>query len=618
MELKKELGFLDIFCIASGAMISSGLFVLPAIVYLKVGPSIILAYVFAALLMIPAMISKAELATAMPKSGGTYFFIHRSLGSFFGTFAGLASWFSLSLKGAFALLGIGLFLQPLFPEASPIIIKIIAVGFTLFFSILNIIGAKESGRFQIILVLGLISILIFYVFFNINHIDAQRYIPFIPFGWQPVFTAMGLIFISFGGLTKIASIADEIKNPKENIPKGMFTAFFVISLLYVLVIFITVGLLDNIEFQQTFNPISLGASKYYGNFGYLVLSIAAILAFITTGNAGLLASSRIPLAMAEDNLLPSLFAKVNLKLKTPVTSILMTSLFMISVIIFLELESLVKVASTMMLILFLFVNLSVILMRESRIITYRPSFKAPLYPYLQIAGIIIYLFLIFEMGKIPLLITFCFFIFSLLWYFLYSKRRNSKQSALIYIAERISSKKLKSSTLTDELRNILLKRDEIIEDKFDQIIKQAEFIDIKKKINKDKLFNVVSDIYSKEFNMPSEKIYNLLQEREEKSSTVIYNGLAIPHIIIEGNSKFDIIIIRSKEGIDFGENFSPVNIVFALVGTIDERSFHLQALMAIAQIIQDKNFMNNWKKANSIEDLRNLILLTERIRKDRI
>ena len=97
-KLKKSLRTIDVFSISSGAMISSGLFILPAVVYAKAGPSILLSYLFASLLVIPAMLSKIELATAMPKSGGAYFFIHRSLGPLFGTFSGLAAWFSLSLK----------------------------------------------------------------------------------------------------------------------------------------------------------------------------------------------------------------------------------------------------------------------------------------------------------------------------------------------------------------------------------------------------------------------------------------------------------------------------------------------------------------------------------------
>jgi basic amino acid/polyamine antiporter, APA family len=618
MSLNKKLGFYSVFCIATGAMISSGLFILPAIVFPSVGPALLLAYVFGSILMIPAMLSKTELATAMPKSGGTYFFIHRSLGSLFGTFAGFASWFSLCLKSAFALLGIGLFLQPLFPGSSVELVKAIAIGFTILFTIINIFGVKESGSFQTILVFFLIGILLFYVFSNVSHVDVTHYKPFKPSGWDQVLKVTGLIFISFGGLTKIASIAEEIKNPSENIPKGMFAAFIVVSFLYVFVIFVTIGILSGSEFVNTTNPISLGASKHYGNVGFWALSIAAMLAFITTGNAGLLASSRIPLAMSKDDLLPSFFSKINLKFQTPVISTLLTSVFMILSIALLDLENLVKVASTMMLILFFLVNLSVILMRESKIVSYRPSYKSPFYPYIQIFGMAAYFLLIIEMGFTPLILTLVFFTFSLIWFFMYSKSRNKKQSALYNLVEKIISKKIITPTLSDELKDILYERDEIIEDKFDKLIKKSKIIEMGDECKREKLFEKISDVYAKKFKIPSEKIYNLFMEREDKFSTAIHDGLALPHIIIEGENKFDIVIARSKKGIKFDDNTPPVHIVFALVGTMDERTLHLQTLMAIAQIIQNKNFIKHWKKVDSIYDLRSLILLAERVRKGKV
>ena len=136
--MKRTLGTLDIFSLASGAMISSGLFILPAVVYKTAGPGIVVAYLLAALLVVPALFAKTELATAMPKSGGAYFFVDRSMGPFFGTFAGFASWFSLSLKTAFAILGIGVVLAPHF-AGSPEMIKSIATGFAIFFCIINLI-----------------------------------------------------------------------------------------------------------------------------------------------------------------------------------------------------------------------------------------------------------------------------------------------------------------------------------------------------------------------------------------------------------------------------------------------------------------------------------------------
>jgi len=613
-ELKKELGVIKVFCISAGAMISSGLFVLPAVVYRKAGPSIILAYIFAAILVIPAMLSKAELATAMPKSGGVFFFIQRSLGPVFGTFAGFASWISLSLKSAFALVGIGIFLQPLVPGLGINAVKVIAVGVTLVFTVLNILSVKQTGTTQVVMVFSLIGILLFYTFMGFSRIDVHRYVPFLPGGWLSLFTVTGMIFISFGGLTKIASVAEEVRNPTKTIPTSMFSAYAVVTLLYALTIFVTVGLLGKTGFQGTLTPISLGASMFAGNIGWYVLSGAGMLAFITTANSGLLTASRDPLAMARDNLLPPIFSRVSLRFQTPIVSILTTSLFMITVIVLLDLESLVKVASTMKLLLFALSSLSVILMRESKIVSYKPAYRAPLYPYIHIAGIIVYVLLILEMGRIPLLIALGFFVVSLIWYFLYSRSRNLRDSALINIVERVISGTIRSRKLTDELHDILIERDEIVEDRFDRIIKNAEIFDTDEQ-ETEGLFALLSEVFSRKFQMPSSELKRLLHEREKDSTTAIHSGLAIPHVVVDGASRFDIAVVRSKKGISFGSDTPPVHVVFALAGTKDERNFHLQALMAIAQIVQNENFIHNWVKADSIEDLRSLILLAQRVRK---
>ena len=551
-KLSRSLGFLDVFSISTGAMISSGLFVLPALAYQKAGPAVILAYFIAALLVIPAMLSKIELATAMPKSGGAYFFINRSLGPLFGTFSGFAAWLSLALKSAFALVGIGVFLGPLAGQVSPATVKLIAVGCTLLFTLLNLFSVRESGRFQIILVAALLLILLVYIAAGFKGIDVQRYAPFNPHGFSKVLSTTGMIFVSFGGLTKIASVAEEIKNPVKTIPKGMIASFIVVTIAYLLAVFVTTGNIDPVVFSSTLTPISDGAAQIAGKAGFYVLGVAAMLAFITTGNAGLMAASRNPLAMARDNLLPRLFSRVSVRLKTPVVSILFTSLFMILCIVFLDLEQLVKVASTMKLLLFTFVNLSVILMRESRIVSYKPTFKSPFYPWLQIAGILAYIFLIIDMGVLPLTITGGFFLVSLLWYFAYSRSMEKRDSALIRIVERITSKEIRSTKLTGELREILVERDEIIEDRFDVIIKNAEIYDLPTKTTVDELFGLLAEKWSNKFTIGEEELITMLKARETESTTVIQDGLAIPHIVVEGKTQFDITIVRSSEGIRFG------------------------------------------------------------------
>jgi mannitol/fructose-specific phosphotransferase system IIA component (Ntr-type) len=104
-------------------------------------------------------------------------------------------------------------------------------------------------------------------------------------------------------------------------------------------------------------------------------------------------------------------------------------------------------------------------------------------------------------------------------------------------------------------------------------------------------------------------------ERESESTTVIHPGLAIPHILVDGTGRFEIVVARSREGVDFGPETEPVKVVFALAGTRDERNFHLQALMAIAQIVQNPEFLSTWPHLRNIEELRSQILLAQRVRK---
>jgi amino acid transporter/mannitol/fructose-specific phosphotransferase system IIA component (Ntr-type) len=615
-SLKKTLGTKEIFSMAAGAMVSSGLFVLPSVVFRLAGPSIILSYIFAGILMIPAVFSKAELATAMPKSGGTYFFVHRSMGPLFGTFAGFASWFSMSLKTAFALAGLGVVLYPfigIMPGG-----RLIAVGFTLLLTLLNLLSVRESGTVQVVTVSLLIALLLFYVFGGLNHIEVSYYMPFRTGGWKAVFTVTGMVFISYGGLTKVASMAEEVRDPGKTIPRGMFGAYLSVTLLYVLAVFVTAGLLSGSEMARASAPISLGASKFAGRAGAGLLLAAAAFAFITTANAGLLAASRVPLAMAKDNLLPAFFSRVSIRLKTPVVSILFTSVFMLLVIVFLDLESLVKVASTMMLLLFIFVNISVIIMRQSGIVSYKPRFRSPLYPYMQIVGIVSYVALIPQMGRIPLLMTAGFGVATATWYFLYSGRRNRRESDLINVVKKATSREMRSDSLTRELKDILIERDEIIEDRFDHIIKEAEILDLDGRIDYVELFHRISSVFAERFDMPEKTIHELLMKREDESTTVIHQGLAIPHIIVEGTGRFDIAVMRCREGVDFHKESGPVHVVFALAGSHDERNFHLLALMAIAQIVQNTDFMGSWHKARNVEELRSLILLAERVRKEQV
>jgi len=614
MKLKKTLGSVAIFSIASGAMISSGLFVLPGIAFGVAGPAIILAYLLAGIIVIPSLLSKAELATAMPKSGGTYFFIERSLGPLAGMLAGLASWFSISFKSAFALAGMGAFGGLILPDITEFQMDMIAIFFCLVFTVVNLVSTKHAGRIQIWLVFGLLAILALFSLLGIREIELDHFKNFNPYGLKAVFATVGLIFVSYGGLTKVASVAEETRNPGRNIPLGMIAAYIVVGIFYIIVVAITVGVLPAGELKDSLTPISLAAGIFMGTPGIIIISGAAMIAFITTANAGILSASRAPMAMSTDNLLPSFFSKIHPRTKTPVSSILITSAFMICVILFLDLKDLVKTASTMMILLFISVNISVIIMRESKIHSYRPLFRSPFYPWIQIGAVIIYVFLIFEMGAVPLIITGGFLILGTLWYIFYARKGIIRRSALMHVVQRVTDRELQQPTLENELKNILVERDAIVEDRFDKLINTCPLIDFPTALSSREAFREIAHKLSPMVGMEEDSLFDMFLEREEQSCTVIHPGLAIPHILIKGEGSFRILLVRAREGIKFPCVNHPVHAMFVLIGTMDERNFHLRALMAIAQIAHSGDFDQRWKDARGEEELRHILLLSRRSR----
>ncbi|QEN03991.1 amino acid permease [Thiospirochaeta perfilievii] len=623
MELKKSLKTYDVFSLAAGAMISSGLFILPSVAYKEAGSWAILSYFLAGILMIPALISQLELATALPKAGGTYFYIERILGSSSGMAAGFANWFSIALKSALALVGIGFFANLIFPNLTPFQLKLISAGACVLFSLINIFSAESAGHSQGILVVVLLIILTQFVLVGYREADLNLIVQGAQvFDWGSIISVTGMVFISYGGLTKVASVAEEVKDPGKSLVRGSFIAFLIVQSLYVLIVTIISGVLSGEEFSLSLAPLSDAAQKIFTNpiikwTEVILLSLAAIIAFITTANAGIMAASRVPLAMSRDKMLPKVMGRVS-KRGTPVNSILFTSIFILILIFALDLKDLAKIASLFMLLLFILVNISVIVIRKTNMSNYRPTFKSPFFPLLQIIGVIFYTVLILNMGIKPIITAIIFLFVSVLWYYIFVNKHVNRTSALVYMIERVAKKEILTSMedLEEELLGILLERDEVKEDRFSNIIRQSIVLDFNKELNRDELFSEISKEVSKRWSIDADKFMKKLNIRENDSETLVYPGVAvphaIPHVIVEGENIFDILLVRDKNGIIWNDEGTIVHTVFCLIGSKDERDFHLKALMSIAQILQSPGFIEDWENAETPEELRTVMLLAKR------
>jgi mannitol/fructose-specific phosphotransferase system IIA component (Ntr-type) len=455
--------------------------------------------------------------------------------------------------------------------------------------------------------------MVLYVVFGINAVRTESLTPFVPFGRDAAVSTTGLVFVSYGGLLKIAAISEEVKDPGKAIPLGMILSLVVIVILYTLMVFITAGVLPSEQLDHSLTPIADGAVIFLGKTGWRVMTAAALLAFITTANAGLMSASRYLLSLSRDGLIPSFLGRVNQKFQTPHVSILVTGALMTSSL-FLQLEMLIKVASTVLLLTYIFSNLCVIVLRESRLLNYQPTFRAPFYPWLQIGGTLGLVLVLLEMGSDALMISLLLIFGALLFYWVYGRIKSEREYALLHLIERFSDRELSKGVLESELKEIIRERDQLCIDRFEEITERAVLVDVPGSLNQEQFFSYLANRLDESFGLKSEFILNALIQREKSGSTVILSGIAVSDIIVEGQNSFEMVLVRAREGVMFGEESSPIYAFFLLITSENERNFYLRTVTSIAQIIQEPSFKRRWRNAKTLSGLRDLILLGPRQR----
>jgi APA family basic amino acid/polyamine antiporter len=438
-DLERSLGLYSTMMISMGAMIGSGIFVLPALGYKKAGPAVILAYVLAALVVLPAALSKAEMSTAMPESGGTYLYIDRALGPLFGTIAGIGAWFSLVFKSSFALVGLGAYLL-LFAPISQGAITFVALGLGVAVVVLNIVGTELSGRVQAIIVTVVLGGLLAYTVNTGLVGETARLVPadgFATEGASGVVTAAAFVFVSYAGVTKIASIAEEVEDPGRNLPRAILGSLAIMTVVYVAVV-ASVILLSDAETlikggpggTASLTPMADGASALFGGFGVVIISILAVVALTSMANAGILSSSRFPLAMSRDALLPSGLQLIDERFKTPRNSILLTGAVLLLLIAFVPVVELAKLASAFQILVFSIINVALIAFRTADLDSYHPEFKSPGYPYIQLFGLVAGFGLLTQMGTVPILGAAGIITVGLVVYLVYGRSRTDRTGAI--------------------------------------------------------------------------------------------------------------------------------------------------------------------------------------------
>jgi amino acid transporter len=418
-RLGRSLGFFSTFAIGTGTMIGAGIFVLPGMATAAAGPAAILSFIFGGLIAMATAISAAELATGMPRAGGSYYFVSRAMGAVFGTIIGMGAWIGLVFKGSFALVGFGDYFYTLFP--SPVLITASIIGLLLL--LINYKGAKSSGFLQNVIVITLFIILSVFIIKGAFIIDPTKYHPVVPYGYSSIFTTTGLIFISYLGIIKLAAISEEVKDPSKNLPRAFIGSVVTVMVLYTGIMVVVNGVLPFEDAVNTETPLVDVAEVMLGPTGQIIIILAGLLATLSTANAAIMSSSRFPFAMGRDDLVPHWFIHIHKKYNTPYRAIVITGLLMVILLFIFNVEQLAKLGSAFNILVFVLVNMSAIILRRSAVNWYKPAFKDPFYPVTQIFGIAGSLALLPVIGVLPFIFAVAVIIAGIIWYNAYGKAK---------------------------------------------------------------------------------------------------------------------------------------------------------------------------------------------------
>ncbi|MFC5277550.1 APC family permease [Halorubrum rubrum] len=387
-ELERTIGLSGGLAIGIGTMIGAGIFVFPGLAAESAGPAASLSFAIGAIVALLVALPTSELATAMPRSGGGYFFISRALGTAPGAIVGIGLWLGLVFASAFYLVGLGSYAGQVFLEAGialPLDPAVpLGVAFGAGLTALSLFGTDNTASLQNGIVAVLLVILT--LFLSYGSLDAlgvfgtertpERFFP--PGGLLPVFQTAALVFTSYLGFAQVATVAGDIKDPSRNLPLAMVASVLVVGVFYVVTVFVATSAFGSGrlgEFGET--AMVEVAREFVGLPGAIAIVVAGLLATFSSANASILSASRAVYAVSRDDLIPAAASRINLRYGTPHVALGLAGGPIVALAATGQVEVLAEVASFLHLVMYGLICVALIRLRRERPDWYAPSFRCP-------------------------------------------------------------------------------------------------------------------------------------------------------------------------------------------------------------------------------------------------
>lgn len=394
-ELGRDLGLTSALAIGVGTMIAAGIFTLSGLAVRDVGSAAILSFLLAAVVATFTALTYCEFVSIYPESGEGYFYSRKTFSSPLAYFVGWALVLGYTSSCAFYLSSLSSYFNEFIWEMSLKSLSglVILAGLTL----LNIKGTKESGSFQIIVTIGKVILLVWFIFGGLSSLDIADVAAKFSTDFVRISSTAAMVFITFFGFSAIAASAGEIKNPVKTIPRAIFISMGIVTLLYILVVLVIVSAKLT---EYTEAALGIAARQFLGPIGGLVIVAGALFSMLSASNASIMAGSRVALSMSRLGHLPEKIGQINIHTRTPVFALISVSVMILIFILSFNLEDLAYFANTVLLLTRILVNAALIYHRRKYPDLERP-FRVPLVPLLPLIAIVTNLYLLSQILHHP-------------------------------------------------------------------------------------------------------------------------------------------------------------------------------------------------------------------------
>ncbi len=412
--LKRTLTAKDLTILGVGAIIGAGIFVLTGIAAAKyAGPAIVLSFVFAGIACALAALCYSELAAMIPVSGSAYSYAYATMGELMAWIIGWDLILEYALASSTVAIGWAGYLNSFLNSidvhlpsylttaylADPAqgFINLPAVIIVLLLTGLLVVGIRQSAIFNFVMVLIKLAVIVVFIIAGAGHIQTENWSNFTPFGFGGVLTGAGVIFFAYIGFDAVSTAAQEAINPKRDVPIGIIGSLIVCTVLYILVAGVLTGVISYTELNVA-APIAVAVDHIGMSWLSPIIKLAAIAGLTSVMLVLLMGQSRIFYAMANDRLLPPLFAEIHPQFQTPHVSTIVVGFAVALLAGFMPIEKLGELVSIGTLFAFVLVCGGVLVLRSTHPELPR-HFKCPAVPVVPIAGILVCLGL---MAGLPL------------------------------------------------------------------------------------------------------------------------------------------------------------------------------------------------------------------------